>query len=46
MDVSKPGDLSAEEGPVIKVQLAKITVGKYKFVLTTHLLIRLIFTTT
>lgn len=37
MDVSKPGDASAEEGHVIRVQLAKITGGKHEFVLTTHI---------
>lgn len=37
MDTSKPGEVSAEEGHEIRMQLAKeIMAGKYEFVLTTY----------
>ena len=38
MDTSTPGEVSAEEGYEIRMQIAKeIMGGKYEFVLTTHI---------
>ena len=38
MDTSTPGEVSAEEGDEIRMQIAKeIMGGKYEFVLTTHI---------